>query len=76
MSAFEMWFAVLIAWLGRQEQDALAYLMEENRILRPLALLIGWAAPRNGVLPVNLKAVRLFSARPSTRFARKSRRDP
>jgi transposase InsO family protein len=29
-----MWFAVLIGWLDRQERDALAYLMEENRILR------------------------------------------
>ena len=34
MSALQMWFAVLIGWLDRQERDALAYLMEENRILR------------------------------------------
>src|SRR5215472_13065007 len=29
-----MWLAVLIGWLGRQEREALAYLIEENRILR------------------------------------------
>ena len=34
MSALQMWFAVLIGWLDRQERDALAYLMEENRVLR------------------------------------------
>ena len=34
MSARQIWFAVLIGWLDRQERDALAYLMEENRILR------------------------------------------
>jgi transposase InsO family protein len=34
MSALQMWFAILIGWLDRQERDALAYLMEENRILR------------------------------------------
>ena len=34
MSAFQIWFAVLIGWLDRQERDALAYLVEENRILR------------------------------------------
>ena len=34
MSALQIWFAVLIGWLDRQERDALAYLMEENRILR------------------------------------------
>src|SRR5438874_12270478 len=34
MSALQMWFAVLIGWLDRQERDALAYLIEENRILR------------------------------------------
>jgi transposase InsO family protein len=34
MSALQMWFAVLIGWLNRKEGDALAYLMEENRILR------------------------------------------
>jgi len=34
MSALRMWFGVLIGWLDRQERDALAYLIEENRILR------------------------------------------
>jgi hypothetical protein len=34
MVAVEMWFAVLTGWLDRRERDALAYLMEENRILR------------------------------------------
>jgi hypothetical protein len=34
MSALQMWFAVLIGWLDCQEPDALAYLIEENRILR------------------------------------------
>jgi transposase InsO family protein len=34
LSAFQMSFAVLIGWLDRQERDAIAYLMEENRILR------------------------------------------
>jgi hypothetical protein len=34
MSALQMWFAVLIGWLDRRERDALAYLIEENRILR------------------------------------------
>jgi hypothetical protein len=34
MSAFQIWFAVLIGWLDCQERDAIAYLMEENRILR------------------------------------------
>jgi hypothetical protein len=29
-----MWFAVLIGWLDRQEREALAYLIEENRVLR------------------------------------------
>ena len=29
-----MWLGVLIGWLDRHERDALAYLMEENRILR------------------------------------------
>src|SRR5215831_17439922 len=29
-----MWFAILISWLDRQEREALAYLIEENRILR------------------------------------------
>jgi transposase InsO family protein len=29
-----MWLAVLIGWLDRQEREALAYLMEENRVLR------------------------------------------
>jgi putative transposase len=33
MSALQIWFAVLIGWLDRQERDALAYLLEENRIL-------------------------------------------
>ena len=34
LSALQIWFAVLIGWWDRQERDALAYLMEENRILR------------------------------------------
>ena len=29
-----MWFAVVIGWLDRQEREALAYLIEENRVLR------------------------------------------
>src|SRR5262245_28023870 len=29
-----MWLAVLIGWLDRQEREALAYLVEENRVLR------------------------------------------
>jgi hypothetical protein len=34
MSALKMWFAVLIDWLDRQERDAPAHLIEENRIVR------------------------------------------
>jgi AraC-like DNA-binding protein len=34
MSALQMWLAVLIRWSDRQEREALAYLIEENRILR------------------------------------------
>src|SRR5215831_14953118 len=34
MSALQMWLVVLIAWLDRQEREALAYLIEENRLLR------------------------------------------
>ena len=34
ISALQIWFAVVIGWLDRHERDALAYLMEENRILR------------------------------------------
>src|SRR5438309_5055508 len=34
MSALQMWFAVLIGWLDRKEREALAYLIEENRVLR------------------------------------------
>jgi hypothetical protein len=34
MSALQTWFAVLIGWLDREERDALAFLIEENRILR------------------------------------------
>ena len=33
MSALQKWFVVLIGWSDRQEPDALAYLIEENRIL-------------------------------------------
>jgi putative transposase len=29
-----MWLGVLIGWLDRQEREALAYLIEENRVLR------------------------------------------
>src|SRR5262245_44142628 len=32
MAAFQMWFAVQIGWLDRQERQALAYLIEENRV--------------------------------------------
>ena len=39
MSALQMRFAVLIGWLDRQEREALAYLIEENRVLR--AQLVG-----------------------------------
>jgi hypothetical protein len=34
MSALQMWLAVLIGWWDRQEREALAYLIEENRVLR------------------------------------------
>jgi transposase InsO family protein len=34
MSALQMWLVVLIGWLDRQEREALAYLIEENRVLR------------------------------------------
>jgi len=34
MSALQMWLVVLIGWWDRQEREALAYLVEENRILR------------------------------------------
>jgi hypothetical protein len=34
MSALQMWLAVLIGWLDRQEREALAYVIEENRVLR------------------------------------------
>ena len=34
ISALQIWFAVLLGWLDHQERDAIAYLMEENRILR------------------------------------------
>ena len=34
MSALQMWLAVLIGWLDRQEREALDYLIEENRVLR------------------------------------------
>jgi hypothetical protein len=30
MSAFQMWLAVLIGWLDRQEREARAYLIEET----------------------------------------------
>jgi hypothetical protein len=33
-SALHMVLAVLTGWLDRQERQALAYLMEENRVLR------------------------------------------
>ena len=33
MSAFQIWLAVLIGWLHRQERDVIAYLMEENTML-------------------------------------------
>ena len=34
MSVLQMWLVVLIGWLDRQEREALACLVEENRILR------------------------------------------
>src|SRR5213594_694397 len=34
MSALQMRFAVLIGWLDCQEREELAYLIEENRVLR------------------------------------------
>jgi hypothetical protein len=34
IATLQMWFAVLIGWLDREQRDALAYLIEENRILR------------------------------------------
>src|SRR3974377_1925693 len=34
MSALQMWLPGLIGWLDRQEREALAYPIEENRILR------------------------------------------
>src|SRR5262245_25315468 len=34
MSALQMWLAVLIGWRDRQEREALAYLIEENRVPR------------------------------------------
>jgi len=47
MSAFQIWLAVLIGWLDRQERDVIAYLMEENRVLR--------AQVRNGLgFPLHL----------------------
>jgi hypothetical protein len=41
MSVLRMWLAVLIGWLDRQEREALAYLIEENRVLRAQR----WATP-------------------------------
>jgi hypothetical protein len=41
MSPLQMWFGVLIGGLDRQERDALAYLLQENRILRA----VGWTTP-------------------------------
>jgi hypothetical protein len=32
MSALQMVLAVLIGWLDRQDREALAYLIEENRM--------------------------------------------
>ena len=34
VSALQMLLGALVAWLDRQEREALAYLMEENRVLR------------------------------------------
>src|SRR5215813_11214675 len=34
MSAIQMWLVVPIGWLDRQEREALAYPIEENRVLR------------------------------------------
>jgi hypothetical protein len=34
-SALNLVLAVLTGWLDRRERQALAYLMEENRVLRP-----------------------------------------
>ena len=33
-SAFQLFLLALVGWLDRRERDALAYLMEENRVLR------------------------------------------
>ena len=35
VEAFQLLPLVLTGWLNRRERDALAYLMEENRVLRP-----------------------------------------
>jgi hypothetical protein len=34
VSALQMLLVVLTGWLDRRERDALAYLLEENRVLR------------------------------------------
>ena len=34
MSALQMWLTVVIGWWDRQEREALAYLIEQNRVLR------------------------------------------
>ena len=34
ISDVQMWLAVVLGWLDRQEREALAYLIEENRVLR------------------------------------------
>jgi hypothetical protein len=33
-SVFQFLFLVIIGWLDRREREALAYLIEENRVLR------------------------------------------
>jgi hypothetical protein len=33
-SAFRLFLLVLVGWLDRRERDVLAYLMEEQRVLR------------------------------------------
>ena len=34
VSTLQLWLATVAAWLDRREREALAYLIEENRLLR------------------------------------------
>jgi hypothetical protein len=49
VSILQMWFAVLIGWLDRQEREALAYLIEENRVLRAQLGVDSFMLRRNNV---------------------------